>query len=56
MIEHVIKKGESLEKIAKKYNLKLSEIVEDNKIKDRKMLGIGNTLKIRKNENENESK
>lgn len=47
MKKHVIEKGESLEEIAKKYKITVENIIEDNKIKDRDRLGIGNVLKIR---------
>lgn len=56
MKEHVIKKGESLETIAKNYNITVNNLIEDNKIKDRKRLGIGNVLKIRENNNEEKKK
>lgn len=44
---HKIEKGETLEIIAKKYNLKVDNLIEDNKIKERNRLGPGNILKIR---------
>lgn len=47
MIEHVIKEGENLDIIAKKYKTTVEVIIEDNKIKDRTRLGIGNKIKIR---------
>ncbi len=47
MKKHVIEKGESLEEIAKKYKITVENIIEDNKIKERDRLGIGNVLKIR---------
>ena len=47
MKKHVIEKGENLEEIAKKYKITVENIMEDNKIKDRDRLGVGNILKIR---------
>lgn len=46
---HKIEKGETLEIIAKKYNIKVDNLIEDNKIKERNRLGPGNILKIREN-------
>lgn len=47
MVKHVIEKGESLEKIAKKHKISVQNIIDDNKIQDRTRLGIGNILNIR---------
>lgn len=55
MIEHVIKEGENLDIIAKKYKTTVKNIVEDNKIKDRTRLGIGNRLKINESKKENKN-
>ena len=47
MKEYVIKKGDTLETIAKENKLNVENIIEDNKIVDRNRLGVGNILKIR---------
>ncbi len=47
MEKHVIREGESLDTIAKKYKITVENIIEDNNIKDRDRLGIGNILAIR---------
>lgn len=54
MKTHVIREGESLDTIAKEYKITVENIIEDNKIKERKRLGRGNVLKIRESENKNE--
>lgn len=54
MKKHVIEKGENLEEIAKKYKITVENIIEDNKIKDRARLGVGNILKIRETEKSGE--
>ncbi len=47
MKEHVIRKGESLDTIAKEYKITVENIIKDNKIQDRDRLGVGNILEIR---------
>ncbi len=47
MKKHVIREGESLDTIAKEHKITVENIIEDNKIKDRDRLGIGNILTIR---------
>ncbi len=56
MKEHVIREGESLDMIAKDNKITVGNIIEDNKITDRKRLGVGNVLLIRESENDGKSK
>lgn len=56
MKEHVIREGESLDMIAKDNKITVENIIEDNKITDRKRLGVGNVLFIRESENDGKSK
>ena len=56
MKEHVIREGESLDMIAKDNKITVENIIEDNKITDRKRLGVGNVLLIRESENDGKSK
>ena len=44
---HEIKKGENLTEIASKYNLKLSELIELNNIKNKDILIVGTKLKLK---------
>lgn len=53
MENYEIKKGDTLEIIAKKHNMDIKELIELNKIKDRARLGIGNILKVKVKENGN---
>lgn len=46
---YIVKKGDSLYSIAKKYNLDVKTIIEDNALKSN-LLSIGQNLKIRTNE------
>ncbi|MGL4935570.1 MAG: LysM peptidoglycan-binding domain-containing protein [Cetobacterium sp.] len=46
-IVHVIKKGETLSKIAAKYGKKVDEIVRDNRIKNKNLIVTGNILIIK---------
>lgn len=48
-INYVVKKGDSLYSIAKKYNLDIKTIIQDNALKSN-LLSIGQNLKIRTNE------
>lgn len=51
---YTIKEGDTLESIAKENNMELKELIDLNKIVDRKKLGIGNILKIKGNNNKDE--
>lgn len=49
IIEHKIKKGETLSKIAKKYKISISDIVAENrKIKDINLIYAGDSLIIKR--------
>lgn len=45
---HVVAKGETLGEIAKKYNVKLQDLVTWNKIKDMNLINVGNVIKLKK--------
>jgi N-acetylmuramoyl-L-alanine amidase len=49
-IQHKVKRGESLIRLSKKYNVKMSEILKVNNLKSRE-LRIGQSLKIPDNIN-----
>lgn len=46
-----IKKGDTLESIAKENNMSLEELISLNVIKDRAKLGAGNILKVKVSKN-----
>ena len=48
-IEYIVKKGDTLYDIAKKYNTRIDEIVNLNNIKDRNKIFVGEKLKIIEN-------
>lgn len=47
IINHLIKKGETLSEIALKYKKKIKEIAKDNNIKNVDFIKSGDSLKIR---------
>ena len=48
-VDYVVKRGDTLYDIAKKYNTRIDEIVELNNIKDRDKIYVGERLKIIEN-------
>lgn len=49
--KYEIKKGDTLENIAKDNNMTLEELIKLNGIKDRAKLGAGNILKVKVSKN-----
>lgn len=50
MEKYIIKQNDTLETIAKEHNMDIKELIEINKIEDRKRLGIGNIIKVKAKE------
>ncbi|MNV65526.1 membrane-bound lytic murein transglycosylase D [compost metagenome] len=50
MQSYKIKENDTIEIIAKSYNMSIKELIDLNKIKDREKLGIGNVLKVKSND------
>lgn len=48
---HVVNPGDTIGSIAKKYGVSINDIVKQNKIKDKDLIGIGQKLTIPKNNN-----
>ena len=47
--EYIVKKGDNLSSIAKKFNTDISTLIKDNRIKDKNHIYVGQKLKIRDN-------
>ncbi|MCK5706956.1 MAG: LysM peptidoglycan-binding domain-containing protein [Candidatus Aureabacteria bacterium] len=46
VVDHIVKKGESLTRIAKKYGVSLKEILKENKIDDPEEIKTGEKIRI----------